>query len=99
MSTTCQYTHELVVCTDWHEWFKELAGKLPHGGGDIDEGLEELKTASAAAALGAFVDSHNAGYCVNSYTTKLNPTLDGVLSKLMGAVRQLNSDWEEEARV
>ena len=58
--------------------------------------VRDIKAASKSAALAAFVDSHNTGYYVNSYTTKLNPTMDGVLSKLMDSVRRLNSEWAEE---
>ena len=45
----------------------------------------------------AFVDNHNAGYYINSYTTKLNPTLDNVLRRLLDSVRRLQSEWQESA--
>jgi hypothetical protein len=44
----------------------------------------------------AFVDNHNAGYYINSYTTKLNPTLDNVLRRLLDSVRRLQSEWQEK---
>ena len=36
----------------------------------------ELYEAGRRAALAMFVDAHNTGYYINSYTTKLNPTMD-----------------------
>ena len=96
LGTTSDYAHEIIVCTDWHEWFLELAGKGQTSDHELSDTLKDIKAASKAAALAAFVDSHNTGYYVNSYTTKLNPTMDGVLSKLMDSVRRLNADWEEE---
>ena len=40
-----------------------------------------------------FVDAHNTGYYVNSYTTKLNPVMDDVLRKLLDGIRRLQSEW------
>ena len=57
--------------------------------------LEEIYKECSKAAHMAFVDSHNAGYHINSYTTKLNPTLDNVLKKLLESVRRLQSEWQE----
>eukprot|EP00973_Karenia_brevis_P023988 3307145-Karenia_brevis.AAC.1 len=73
----------MVVCTDWHEWFRELAGRRQALDPEFSDTLKEIKASSRDAALAAFADSHNTGYYVKSYTTKLNPTMDGVLSKLM----------------
>eukprot|EP00973_Karenia_brevis_P038749 5348128-Karenia_brevis.AAC.1 len=75
---------------------KDLAGKSPASDHILPEHLKDIKEAAAAAALAAFTDSHNTGYHVNSYTTKLNPTMDGVLAKLMDSVRRLTSEWDEE---
>ena len=56
----------------------------------------KLKDECSKAALAVFVDSHNAGYYINSYTTKLNPTMDNVLQKLLESVRRLTAEWEEK---
>ena len=55
-----------------------------------------MREAASQAALAMFVDAHNTGYLVNSYTTKLNPTMDGVLQKLLDGVRRLQDDWARE---
>ena len=50
-------------------------------------------------ALATFVDAHNTSYYVNSYTTKVNPTMDDVLQKLLDGVRRLKDEWQDhEAR-
>ena len=46
-----------------------------------------------------FVDAHNTGYYVNAYTTKLNPTMDDVLRKLLDGVRRLNDEWHKKEAV
>ena len=53
-----------------------------------------MKDSSIAAHL-AFADNHNAGYYINSYTTKLNPTMDNVLKRLLESVRRLQHEWQE----
>ena len=59
--------------------------------------MEKVYTECNRAAHMAFVDNHNAGYYINSYTTKLNPTMDNVLKKLLDSVRRLQSEWQESA--
>ena len=61
------------------------------------EVIENIYTECNHAAHMAFVDNHNAGYYINSYTTKLNPTMDNVLKKLLDSVRRLQSEWQESA--
>ena len=56
------------------------------------------KDCTQAAHL-AFVDNHNAGYYINSYTTKLNPTMDNVLKRLLESVRRLQNEWQESEAV
>ena len=46
-------------------------------------GTNRLFEAGNRAALAMFVDAHNTGYYINSYTTKLNPIMDTVLEKLV----------------
>ena len=52
--------------------------------------LEKVYQECAEAAHMVFVDNHNAGYYINSYTTKLNPTLDKVLQRLLKRVRRMH---------
>ena len=59
--------------------------------------IEKVYKACNDAAHMAFVDNHNAGYYINSYTTKLNPSLDNVLKRLLESVRRLQSEWQESA--
>ena len=59
--------------------------------------MEKVYSECNRAAHMAFVDNHNAGYYINSYTTKLNPTMDNVLKKLLDSVRRLQSEWQESA--
>jgi hypothetical protein len=42
-----------------------------------------MQAEASKAALAMFVVSHNAGYYINSYTTKVNPGMDGVLEKVL----------------
>ena len=45
--------------------------------------------------MAMFVDAHNTGYYINSYTTKLNPTMDTVLEKLMAGIRRLQDEQRD----
>ena len=56
---------------------------------------DPLSKAGGRAALAMFVDAHNTGYYINSYTTKLNPTMDTVLEKLLAGVTRLKEEWRE----
>ena len=41
-----------------------------------------------------FVDSHNTGYYINSYTTKVSPGMGNVMEKLLNGVRRLRDQWD-----
>ena len=41
------------------------------------------------------MDSHNTGHYVNSYITKLSPTMDDVQRKLLDGVRRVHNEWSE----
>ena len=82
---------------DWHLIFKALAQLEEPVNQEELADLEKFYNSRTAAAHMAFVDNHNAGYYINSYTTKLNPTLDNVLKKLLDSVRRLQSEWQESA--
>ena len=56
-----------------------------------------MLSSSAAAAKDMFVDAHNAGYYINSYTTKVNPNMDHVMRKIMEGIRNLHNTWNDEA--
>ena len=77
---------------DWHRIFAALALlEEPIW----DDELNNLIQQCAEAAHMAFVDNHNAGYYINSYTTKLNPTMQNVLKGLLESIRRLNEEWQE----
>ena len=40
-----------------------------------------------------FADAHNAGFYINSYTTKLNPGMGTVLQRLLEGVLRLHAEW------
>jgi len=44
-----------------------------------------------------FIDAHNTGFYINSYTTKVNPGMDNVLRRILQGIRRLHSEWEEKA--
>ena len=82
---------------DWRQIFETLAElEEPVDKEELAE-MEKVYKESNQAAHMAFVDNHNAGYYINSYTTKLNPTLDNVLRRLLDSVRRLQSEWQESA--
>ena len=41
-------------------------------------------------------EAHDAGFYTNSYTTKVNPTMDFFLGKLRLAIQRLHESWEKE---
>ena len=92
MGTTAMREHEACIFTDWHKIFADLsetscgtATSLPN----------DIQDAATAYALASYSDAHNAGFYINSYTTKVNPTLDDVLRNLLDGVRRLQSEWQD----
>ena len=79
LATTGNASGRFSIFQDWRRVFKSLAELEELV--DPDELVEVQKVYKACidAAHMVFVDNHNAGYYVNSYTTKLNPSLDNVL--------------------
>ena len=98
LNTTAGREWDLVLFTDWHAIFRDLSGEdMTDSAADADR--EVLRKQLEETALGTFVDAHNTSYYVNSYTTKVNPTMDGVLCKLLDGVRRLRDEWQDrEAR-
>ena len=81
---------------DWRAIFMALAQlEVPTSKEELAE-LEKVFQECSKAANAAFADNHNAGYYINSYTTKLSPTLDNVLKRLLDSVRRLQSEWQEK---
>ena len=85
---------DMVVFTDWHKifsdlWHGDMTEAVP------DAGSEEFDRLLEQNALATFIDAHSTSYYVNSYTTKVNPTMDGVLCKLLDGVRRLRDEWED----
>ena len=95
LGTTDQASQQFLSFQDWRQIFKMLAElEQPVNQAELSE-LENVYKACAQAAHMAFVDNHNAGYYINSYTTKLNPTLENVLKRLLESVRRLQNEWQE----
>ena len=77
----------------------------PPDSGDSDESdasedqdsTAHIREAVERAVLAMFVDSHNTGYYINSYTTKVNPGMDNVMEKLLNGVRRLRDQWDAAA--
>ena len=110
LGTTAHYAHAAIAFTDWHAMFKELealpdedtgsaAPQVEAASGASQEDAASLSDAlyeaGTRAAVAMFVDAHNTGYYINSYTAKLNPTMDTVLEKLLAGVRRLQDEWRE----
>ena len=55
-----------------------------------------MPQACLRAGKDIFIDAHNAGYYINSYTTKVNPTMDNVLRRIMEGIRRLQAEWEDK---
>ena len=53
---------------------------------------ERLVQGAERVSLALFVDAHNTGYYINSYTTDLNPTMDNVLRRLLDGVHRLREE-------
>ena len=74
----------------------------PPDSGDSDESdasedqdsTADIREAVERAVLAMFVDSHNTGYYINSYTTKVNPGMDNVMKKLLNGVQRLRDEWD-----
>ena len=81
---------------DWLSRLQQLVVTAEHGAAD-GEDLASLLSTCAAAAKEMFVTAHNAGYYINSYTTKVNPGMDNVMRKIMEGIRNLHNTWDEEA--
>ena len=84
--------------TDWHGTFVQILGDtLPQPTGETVPSSPETQDAIDGLVLHSrllFSDAHNAGFYINSYTTKLNPGMDTVLQRLLEGVRRLHADWE-----
>ena len=81
---------------DWLSRLQQLVAIAEHGAAD-GEDLASLLSTCAAATKDMFVDAHNAGYYINSYTTKVNPGMDNVMRKIMEGIRNLHNTWNDEA--
>ena len=64
------------------------------GGAGVSPEAQAAIDGLAVHAKLLFADAHNAGFYINSYTTKLNPGMDAVLQRLLEGVRRLHADWE-----
>ena len=56
--------------------------------------LDKVNEDAVQCASAMFVDAHNTGFYINSYTTKVAPGMDGVLNQLVKGVRRLRLQWQ-----
>merc|ERR1711963_525246 len=97
LAATDNSSVQLGTFQDWNSIFQTLSElQVPVDREEITQ-IENVYMECNRAAHNAFVDNHNAGYYINSYTTKLNPTMDNVLKKLLDGVRRLQGEWQASA--
>ena len=97
LATTENSSDPFATFQDWRQIFTTLAELEETVDKEELAEMEKIYKECNRAANMAFVDNHNAGYYINSYTTKLNPTLDNVLKRLLESIRRLQNDWQESA--
>jgi len=87
---------------EWPSIFQRLSegleDALPSPATLASDDVDGIRKACTAAAMDMFVDAHNAGYYINSYTTKVNATMDTVLRNLMEGIRNLHTTWQDKIR-
>ena len=96
LATTEDEAHAVYVAEDWRLIFEDIlkdAAKRSPAAADLD-GLSEFIDTASNTALALFVDAHNTGCYINSYTTKVNPTMDNVLRRLLDGLRRLHDEWQ-----
>jgi len=105
LTTTSDARVQPRTVRDWVEHFRCLLQddatvspnidlSIGHQANDVN--TDDILKACAAAAKDMFVDAHNAGYYINSYTTKVNPTMDNVMRQIMEGVRTLQASSQVE---
>ena len=62
----------------------------------VDEEVEHLMQEVEKEATAAFSDGVNTGFYINSYTIKVNPSMDGMLDELRSGLERLQQRREEE---
>ena len=89
LGTAAHHEHAVVVSSDWHDTFtKLLRAARPT---EVSESVKETIDKARDASLALFVDAHNTCYYINSYTTKVNPTMDAVMRKVTPIVHNPNT--------
>ncbi|CAK0841403.1 unnamed protein product, partial [Prorocentrum cordatum] len=96
LNTTPAEKWDLVVLTDLHGIYRTLANRDSPAVDSGDAARADLQRDLERHALATFVDAHNTSYYVNSYTTKVKPSMDDVLCKLLDGVRRLKSQWDDK---
>ena len=78
------HAHTAVVWEGWRSTFASLLA--------TDPSATPISTPAApdvdGGSLSLFVDAHNTGFYINSYTTKTNPVMDNVLRRLLDGLRR-----------
>ena len=98
LGTTSECRSFVFPSVDWQAIFQRLSQLPPVAWKTLgaDDATAVAIKASLASGRSIFIDAHNAGYYINSYTTKVNPTMDTVLRKLMDGIRRLHDAWQHE---
>ena len=96
---TTEECRDLVLPTvNWHALLERLSVLPPVVWEELgaDDATAAAMKASFASGRAIFIDAHNAGFYINSYTTKVNPTMDNVMRRLMEGIRRLHDAWKHE---
>ena len=92
LGTVAHSEHSVLVGQDWHGIFTTLL----HAARPTETSVKDAMETARAASVAIFVDAHNTGYYINSYTTKLNPAMDNVLRRLLDGLRRQQEDWRKQ---
>ena len=97
LATTSNVSGLFGIFQNWRQIFKSFAELEEPVDPDKFVKVRNVYKACNDAAHMAFVDNHNAGHYINSYTTKINPSLCNVLKRLLENVCRLMKEWQESA--
>ena len=91
------HDHAVIIWEDWRSTFASLIAK-----NDDDEDKDDRDSQTSESeddefpdkemsdsVLSMFVDAHNTGYYINSYTTKTHEGMDNVLRRLLDGLRRV----------
>jgi len=98
LGTTEECRRLVLPTVDWQALLQRLSTLPPVAWEQLgaDDATAAAMKACLASGRAIFTDAHNAGFYINSYTTKVNPTMDNVMRRLMEGVRRLHDTWKHE---